>query len=421
MEMTMQELVKCGIISIEDIERAEACRRQEVLMNKGIETPKITKRSETKFVCCLPRRYSQDGKRRQVVGKTEAECINNYQKIVYEYVTGEAKKATTVSELFVEWLQSRRGAVTNTTLDAYRNVYKNHIKETAFGQLQLGDVKLPECQDLIKVLYHKNLAYGTIKFIRRITSSVLYYGVVHGYLEENPLHNVKINPNICKGQKKHSQDAWTDEELSTIWSESERLWNERKKYRHSALIMLLNYTGCRVGELLAARWSDVDFEKKTLTISKNRVSYHDPDTEEKKFEMHNAKSISSRRTLHLTDTALYWLKEIRRRSETAGVLNDFIVVGRNGRPMDQPHIDVRIKTFCEAIGITYRSSHACRRTYATTLIDGGIPISDVSRDLGHSSVITTQQHYYKLRVENIDRQTGQKNEIFLATVGNRVG
>ena len=66
---------------------------------------------------------------------------------------------------------------------------------------------------------------------------------------------------VQKGQRK-KRKLGTDDELVKIKNESLKEWKEHKKYRHSAIIILQSTIGCRIGELCALNWKDIDFENK---------------------------------------------------------------------------------------------------------------------------------------------------------------
>ena len=82
--------------------------------------------------------------------------------------------------------------------------------------------------------------------------------------------------------------------------------------------MALIFTGCRVGELLAANWRDIDFESKTFSITKTVIRYTEYDTGKKILTVDKTKTADGQRIIALTDEAIYWLKEIKRRNEELG-------------------------------------------------------------------------------------------------------
>ena len=91
----------------------------------------------------------------------------------------------------------------------------------------------------------------------------------------------------------------------------------------------------------------------------------------------------------------------------------YIAGARSGRIMSRNSIIQRFKYFCEIAGVDYKPSHTARRTYATMLYDGGVPVSEIAADLGHKSTTTTLNAYYKRRNTN---NAKKKNAIFVEAV-----
>ena len=71
----------------------------------------------------------------------------------------------------------------------------------------------------------------------------------------------------------------------------------------AALIPVAIATGMRRGEMLALTWGDIDFEHKTITITKS-LSYDDRDGTGKKYRVETPKTATSKRTISLPDFAV---------------------------------------------------------------------------------------------------------------------
>ena len=72
----------------------------------------------------------------------------------------------------------------------------------------------------------------------------------------------------------------------------------------------------------------------------------------------------------------------------------------------------------KAKGQQYRQranpTHACRRSYTSVLYDGGVPVSEIARDLGHKKITTTLNSYYKPRATK--NMMDKKNSVLSAAI-----
>lgn len=422
----LNEMVKGGIMTAEAAEMAMMKIQEEKLMEKDIIAPQITKhtrKNKAQYICNIPAKYSRDGRRHQISATTEQECKKKWLAAVCDAVeNGTSTAPVTLSDLMVEWMNKKRD-VKKQTLAGYHSHYENHIKDADFANLKITEIRLQDCKNIIAALVNHRetkkdgavvgLGYNTIRHIRSEISMALDYAVSMEYISSNYMVTVRINQGLCDKTRERESKAWSDEDLQTLHRAAVKEWNEKKKYRYSAVLMAMIFTGCRAGEFCALEWSDFDAAKKTLTINKTLTSYRDYEAETHIQGISTPKTEDSARVIQLTDEAVFWLREIRRRQAECGILTKHIVSSRNGKIANQRDLNMRFQTFCRAAGVEYNPTHACRRSYASVLIDGGIPVSEVSRDLGHKKITTTMDSYYKPRAAA--GITSKKSGIFAGT------
>lgn len=255
MEITadmMKKILECGIIKKEDLTDAEMMLLiEEELKSMRVIIPEITEkleRGKIRFVCNIPREYAADGKRHQVSAKTREECEIKFKKTVLRLSKEKINKEITVNEFFTEWFEYRKDAVKGATLTNDRAQFENHVANSDFGQLHMKNISLIECEKFINKLYHKNLQSSSIKRIKSLVSAALDYAVAKDYIIKNYMRYVKVNANLCAINEKSNSDVWTDDEVKRLWDESMSQWKNKKKYRHSAVLMVLIFTGCRIGD-----------------------------------------------------------------------------------------------------------------------------------------------------------------------------
>lgn len=136
-----------------------------------------------------------------------------------------------------------------------------------------------------------------------------------------------------------------------------------------AIIICALDTGMRRGEIFKLCWRDVDFELKQIHI-----------------QAMNTKTLSAR-SVPVSARLLTELAALPQRAPFARVFGVTDTVKRSWA------------TAKRIAGINDLRFHDLRHTFATRLVQGGLPIAEVSRILGHTSVGTT------FRYANIDDTT----------------
>jgi len=154
--------------------------------------------------------------------------------------------------------------------------------------------------------------------------------------------------------------------------------------------------GCalRRGELAALRWSDLDVERGTLTVTRNRVRVG-PDVVEVKPKSGKG------RTVAVPPSTLAALKVWRRRQLEERVAwagaaeepNDAMFTAENGAPINPLAISKRWDAAVKASGLPRLRLHDARHCAASLMLASGSDIFTVSRALGHANIQTTASVY----------------------------
>ena len=423
-------LQKNGKIKNEDISEALFSAMEEELKLNNISIPTIgsrTKGNVVQYYTTMPSRFSKTGKRHQIVGNTEKEVRRLFEKEAYAVLTyradAEIKETITVAEVVKQYLESLKpkkggdtGKKKKTTIERYFRIYYNYVENTEFGKMYLCRVKKYHCDDYIEYLYSRCIGKEYITQIKSLIKMAFDFAIARELCDRNFMTTVEINPALCSTERKRETGVWEDAEIKTLWQASLTYWKQ-KQYRYSALILIMLFLGCRIGEISALTWDDVDFENGFVVFDKTIIEYTDYDTHEKRREISVPKTEDSKRTVKMNQYAIFWLKELKIRNEEIGIHSKQVVVTKNGKIPKEDQLSIAFKRFCKAAGVQYKSSHTCRRTYATTLIDGGIPVRQVSNDMGHKKVSTTLDGYYKAKKET-DEMTAKKDAVFKGLYGN---
>ena len=201
----------------------------------------------------------------------------------------------------------------------------------------------------------KNISDRTLDKIRQILNTFFAWCVDEEYMAKNPCRNIKGFKYEVK--PRHSLTRFQLEKLRRVC----------KTKRDLALIDVLYSTGCRIAELANMKFSDMDQLNHSIEIIG-------------KGKKHNTVYLNVNAQISLND----YMKE--RQGDS-----DYIFVGirKPYRKMSERSIQHVLEGLQGKVNFKV-SPHILRHTSATLALQSGMPITQVQKMLGHSSVATTQ-------------------------------
>lgn len=183
---------------------------------------------------------------------------------------------------------------------------------------------------------------------------------------------------------------------------------------YKTLVTLIIHTGMRRGEALGLTWKDVDFDRGTLDINKERIYIRNTGTVED-----TPKNDTSKRVIAIPSQALAALKEYKAEQiqefmklGNKWTENAYIFTSWNGTPL---HPDTPTKWFTAFLkrhDLPPIHLHSLRHTNASMLIANGVDIKTVSKRLGHSNTQTTGV-IYSHAIRKADEIASEKLESLL--------
>jgi len=278
--------------------------------------------------------------------------------------------------------------------------YNNHIAPV-FGYFKLyaiGVEELEKWQANLKSLKNKELEPSTKKRIRSVFFGILEKAKKYKRISENPLLYVetvkKGKPKIQKDKnKKIIRDGniypFTETELVLIIeSTSGYLKN---------FIQFMVATGMRPGEIVALKWSDIDFNRKKIDVFRTRLRSKIPKT----IQDGDTKTDASYRyidMLALAEEALLKQKKLTAEYE-------YIFISYFKRPFyTHDVIGVNFHKILKTSGVKDRPLYNLRHTFASQMISRGVDILWVSKTLGHKDASITLKTYAKFIEEDDDKR-----------------
>ena len=160
------------------------------------------------------------------------------------------RNTITLRQLFNEWLPIHSQSISNSAVKSYHIAFK-HISNIA--DMPITDIHFQHLQNVINSMHVKGLSYSSCKKVRTLLNQLFNYAIIQDYPITNYVIHLTLGPNIPTIRRR----VFTRQQIN-------KLWEVDTSYSHMILILL--YTGLRIGELLNLRKQDIHRRSSYLIV-----------------------------------------------------------------------------------------------------------------------------------------------------------
>lgn len=302
----------------------------------------------------------------------------------------------TFNDLYDSWVKQQRTKVKPSTMIMDKNVAEKHILPF-LGSYKLSAIRVIDCQNLVNEWYEKG--YKSYKLYRTLTGQILRYGEAMELISSNPMAKTLLPR---KKEEKEKLKYYTKEQLEHFFD----CLKDNGDYKKFAYFRLLAFTGCRKSEILALQWKDIDFQKKTVSITKT-VAFD----EKNNAVLQSPKTGSSVRSISLDDETLTILKKwhimqrtdyLSRGYNTSG--NEQLLFTNRYNAIQAPNsVTQWLSGLVKKYDLPKITPHHFRHTHASLLLQAGVPVKEVSERLGHKDISITLEIYSHVMPEEKEK------------------
>jgi integrase len=278
------------------------------------------------------------------------------------------------------WLDQHLGA--DSSIATYRSVLRAHI-DPAIGGKPIGAIRREDIKALIAVMHRKGLSASRIGCAHLVVSAVLAEAVRDKKLAESPCSGIQL-PGVVTAADfilpAHAQVEGVAAGLPPDWA---------------ATVWLMHGCGLRIGEALAINLRCRINRGETLRV-KEQVN-----------PAAQLRPLKFRREGEFRDIPLpqYVSEAIDKHVAGHGTTPDgYLFQGRKYKLVVRRSYQEDFQRAAARAGLPPEFiPHSLRHLYASTALAEGIPITEVSRWLGHKSIEVTHQIYGHLVPSSFDR------------------
>jgi integrase len=341
----------------------------------------------------LPKRA--DGRRRQrtTSHNTKREAQAWLARTVQELSAGEHYDHTlTMAAYLPSWLEGKRNLRPSTRLS-----YDTHLRLYLLphlGHLRVGDVRAHHIEEMYRQIVaaskggERPVGTATLHRVHATLMSALNVAVRRGLLRRNPASTVELpasqptRPQLWSlAQLVGFLDAIVDDRLHPLYT-------------------LLALRGLRRGEALGLRWSDVDWQQRTISIRQQIVAVGTD------VALGPPKTHAGIRTIAVGEELTDLLRAHKRRTSVErlhagpGWADSGLVFTRtDGTALTPAYVSRHFQRLAAAHDLPVVRLHDLRHLSATLGLASGESIKEVSARLGHSSIQITGDVYAQVTPE----------------------
>ena len=370
-------LTKSGIINVDNVQDIIMANKKDQVRKLHTYTITAPSKEGGRWQTYYK---DKDGKRKIIRAQTEDELLD---KLVPIYLSNSHLDKMTFYELYEEWLEYKQ-TVTNSpnTIKRHKQHYHKYFESSALHDKKIKKVDEllleTECNRIVREFNLPRKEWGNIK---TILNGMFGYAIRKKYLTENPMDKVQILVKFKQVVRKTGKtETYNSEELKDLNLYLDRMYTETLDT--AFLAVKLNFLlGLRVGELVALKWEDycnINHLHIVREEVRNQVT--------NQYEVVEHTKTNRDRFVALVPKAINLLQRI----EHTG---DYIFM-RDGERLTSRQIAYVLEKYAERQGLSTKSTHKMRKTFASNLNACGVPLDCIRELLGHSNLNTTLGYIY---------------------------
>lgn len=269
-------------------------------------------------------------------------ALSEYNSSPYDIT----RETITFSRVYELWSKEHYKKVSDSSIERYGNAYRKYCK--SLYKMRFKDIRLSHLQGVID---DSGMAHPTRSAIKTL------FNVLYGYAVKNDIVDKNYAQYIDVGQRegKINRTPFTEEEIQKLFDNTDKL-----EYIDTILIMI--YTGLRVGELLSIKIENVHLDERYMIGGSKTKAGID-------------------RVIPINKKIEPFIKKYYKRNKD----KEYLIINSLGRPFTYSNYRrEKWDNIMEKLQLEHRP-HDCRHTFASLMDRANANKLATKRIIGHSS------------------------------------
>lgn len=339
--------------------------------------------------------------------KTKQEAHDAAAIVIAELAQGTfiGEKKITFEDFAQEWLQSYLSTGKVKISTGRVRQHEINLLSPYLAKLKMPEVSRKQYQDALNSLNMKGYADNTIDGAHRTGRMIFKRAIELGVIKSNPTDYAivpKTQVTVEELERGNEIPKYMEKEELAKFLETAKIFGLKRDY---PIFLTLAYTGMRAGELCALKWQDIDFNGRTISITK---TYYNPRNIITEYTLLTPKTKSSKRVIDVEEIVLGELEQLRSKQEAfkeqrkkenkpyhdKGFVFAQMDDKNAGYPLYLKLIGIRMARLLKLAKLsTNLTPHSLRHTHTSLLSEAEVSLEQIMQRLGHSDDETTRKIY----------------------------
>lgn len=314
---------------------------------------KLSGKRRRPFIARITSGWGQDGKQLyDVIGYYETR--KDATIALAEYWKGGVKQSSsmTLETVYDEWSNVKFENISSSTIGQYKAAFQ---KLKPLWRARFVDLRTAHFQKVIND-NHKILKKGTLEKIKLLVGLLYEYAIQNDIVSKNYAKYIELPK-----EDKREKVIFNDLEINQLWE------NIDKPFVDTILILI--YTGMRVGELLKLTTFDIDLDNQIITGGLK------------------------------TDAGKHRVIPIH--PKILPLITQRVNEGGKPFPWSYTKYKAHFDQLMQELGMANKTPHSTRHTFATLMARGGADTKALQKIIGHANYSTTADVYTHFDVNDL--------------------
>ena len=374
----LKKAIENGILDLDTIQAEVEMneRRKYLEMHQG----KIWQSTDKKWYTYLVGASGRKLVKRRTKEELDDAIISFYKNTINE---------PTIQEVFEWWIAEKieYGEIQKQTYDRYKVDFDKFFVSSEFNQRKIRYIDELDLEKFCKTQIHEyQLTNKRWANLRLILKAIFKYANRRGYTDLDIikfLQYLELPKTIFRHtRKKASDNVFNQEEIKQIVE-----YCNQKPTLNNLAVLFAAYTGMRVGEIVALKWTDVKDNiidvHRTQIVFKEDGSYVHSVKDDAKTEAGNREVI-----------IIPQLRPVLHKLRMINPFTEYVFQNGEGKTILKNTICKNLHNICDRLGIKRRGVHTLRKTFITNMINGNVEEAIIIEQVGHTMIETSKAYYY---------------------------